>query len=312
MSTNILFITSTRIGDAVLSTGLLNHVLATWPDARITLACGPLVVSLFEGLPGLHRIIALNKQSWNRHWIKLWRQVVGTKWDVVIDLRNSAVSRLIRADKRYIYGPHINSGQHKVLQNADVMKSSYIPSPCLFISPRQAKKAAMLIPDGPPVLAVGPTANWIGKTWPAENFITLLNQVFSEGGKFHNWRVAVFAAPGEEAIAKQVYESLPVGQRLDLIAKGTPGEAAACIARCQYYIGNDSGLMHCAAASGIPTLGLFGPTNDMLYAPYGPQARFVRTPQSFAKLTGAPDFVAKNVKKSLMGDLTVDTVINAL
>ncbi len=38
---NILFITSTRIGDAVLSTGILDHLVGQIPDARITVACGP-------------------------------------------------------------------------------------------------------------------------------------------------------------------------------------------------------------------------------------------------------------------------------
>ena len=36
----ILFITSSRIGDAVLSTGLLDWLVRTHPDCRITVACG--------------------------------------------------------------------------------------------------------------------------------------------------------------------------------------------------------------------------------------------------------------------------------
>ena len=40
-------------------------------------------------------------------------------------------------------------------------------------------------------------------------------------------------------------------------------------------MGNDSGLMHLAAASGTPTLGLFGPTDAAEYAPSGPRAAAV-------------------------------------
>ena len=36
----ILFITSTRVGDAILSTGLLDHLITKHPGARITVACG--------------------------------------------------------------------------------------------------------------------------------------------------------------------------------------------------------------------------------------------------------------------------------
>lgn len=309
MMKNILFITSTRIGDAILSTGLLSYILRTYPEARITVACGPLVASLFEGIPRLERVIPLPKQSWNRHWIKLWRQTVGTKWDVVVDLRNSAVSRLIRADQRFIYGPHINRADHKVVQNAAVMQvREGDAQPRLFLTPRQMEEAAALIPDDRPVLGVGPTANWIGKIWPVENFMELIGQLSAEGEVFAGWRIAVFGAPGEEAIANRLYDSLPPDRRINCIAKGSPGQAAAYLARCGFYIGNDSGLMHSAAAAGIQTVGLFGPTNDTLYAPYGPRTALIRTPETFAELTGQSGFDAKTITESLMKNLTVETV----
>ncbi len=126
---NILFITSSRIGDAVLSSGLLDYMAVTWPQSKITIACGPLAVSLFEGLPNVEEVISLKKQKHNKHWIALWKHVVNKKWDMVVDLRNSAVSRLIFSKKRYIFGNHIDKGVHKVLQNAAVMKLQDAPPP---------------------------------------------------------------------------------------------------------------------------------------------------------------------------------------
>ncbi|MCG8512385.1 MAG: glycosyltransferase family 9 protein, partial [Rhodospirillales bacterium] len=52
----ILFITSNRIGDAVLSTGVLGHLLETYPKARITIACGPAPAPLFRAVPNLDRL----------------------------------------------------------------------------------------------------------------------------------------------------------------------------------------------------------------------------------------------------------------
>jgi heptosyltransferase-3 len=46
-------------------------------------------------------------------------------------------------------------------------------------------------------------------------------------------------------------------------------EAFACLKCCDFYVGNDSGLMHLAAVANIPTLGLFGPSPKELYAPWG-------------------------------------------
>ena len=302
----ILFITSSRIGDAVLSSGLLNYIAQTYPTAKVTIACGPLAVSLFEGYPLLDRIIPLKKEKHNKHWLKLWKEVIGTRWDMVVDLRDSAVSRLIWGSKKFIHGRHIDKSQHKAEQNAQVMKLLAVPAPKLWFTDAQKEKAASLIPDGGPVLGVGPTANWIGKTWPVDRFIEITSYITQ--AHMPGARVAVFGAPGEEADAYKVFESIPEDKRLDCIAKGSPGEAAAAIARCDFYIGNDSGLMHCAAASGVPTLGLFGASYPHIYAPYGPHADYVRTPETFDELTDFEGYDPKTLDRSLMTSLTVDAV----
>jgi len=56
---------------------------------------------------------------------------------------------------------------------------------------------------------------------------------------------------------------------IDLTGRLSLPEASACLSRCALFVGNDSGLMHLAAAAGAPTLGLFGPTSAAEYAPAG-------------------------------------------
>ncbi len=308
----ILFITSTRLGDAVLSTGLLDYIGRTWPQARITVACGPLPASIFEGFPFVDRILALKKEPYNGHWIKLWQNVIGTRWDMVVDLRNSAVSRLIRAKKRYVFGHRINRDNHKVEQAAQVMGLRDVASPRLYFTAAQMEFARHLIPDGGLVLGVGPSANWIGKTWPSENFIQVIDFLTSQKGPMPGSRVAVFAAPGEEAQAESVLNSVPEDRRINGIAKGYPGEVAAALSLCDFYIGNDSGLMHAAAAAGVPTLGLFGPSYPHLYAPWGDHTGYVCTPQTFDELIDFEGYNSKTLDRTLMDGLTVETVIGAL
>lgn len=302
-----LFITASRIGDAVLSTGLLEYMTQHHPDAKVTVVCGPLAVSLFEGAPHVERIIPLKKKKWNGHWINLWNDVSKTRWDMVVDLRNTAVSRLIRSSSRHIYGPHIDKCLHKVEQNAAVMKLDPPPSPHLHFSKKQLKHARVLIPEGGPVLGVGPTANWIGKTWPAERFIEIVEYLTGKGGYMEGARVAVFAAPGEEEAAYQVLETVPKDKQLDLIAKTDPGTAAAALSHCNFYFGNDSGLMHCAAAAGVPTFGVFGPSYPHLYRPWGENATHITTPETFDELI---DFEGYSTETCgcLMETLTVDMV----
>ena len=304
---HILFITSSRIGDAVLSFGILDELCRLYPSAKFTIVCGPLVVSLFEGFDRIEQLIPLKKQKYSQHWFRLWRQLAGTSFDIVVDLRNSAVSRLIRAKKRHIYGAHIDSSRHKVEQNAQVIGVSLPPAPRLWFSAEQKRNAAELIPDGIPVLGVGPTSNWAGKTWAAERFIDLISWITAPDGLMPRARVAVFAAPGEEEAARRVLASIPSNRAIDLIAKTDPGTAGACLARCQFYVGNDSGLMHCAAAAGVATFGLFGPSYPHLYRPWGTQTAFAATPETFDELTAFKGYDPATVG-TLMNSLTLPDV----
>ncbi len=292
----VLFITSTRLGDAVLSTGLLEHLNKRYPSASVTVVCGPLPQSLFEGFPNVIKIIPLKKEKRHGHWVKLWKRVVGTKWDIVIDLRDSAVSRLIRADQRFIFGRGIDKTKHKVEQAAQVMKLADAPVPKLYFTKEQNDFADDLMVGDGPVIGVGPAANWIGKTWPAENFIDVIKWMTSAEGILPEARVAIFAAPGEEAQAEPVLNSIPEDKRIDGIAKGSPGEVAAALARCDFYLGNDSGLMHAAAAAGVPTVGLFGPSYPHLYAPYGAHTAYGRTTETFDQLIDFEGYSAKTLE----------------
>ena len=114
---NILFITSTRIGDAVLSTGVLAHLIASYPNARITLACGPAAMPLFAAAPKVVKRIEMVKRKWGLHWFDLWRECVTERWgwDMVVDLRGSAIAWLLPTGTRHILQP-AKFERHQVVQ----------------------------------------------------------------------------------------------------------------------------------------------------------------------------------------------------
>lgn len=302
----ILFITSTNLGDGILTTGALDHLHKTYPDAEITVACGSLLETIFKPFPGVVRVISLKKEPYAGHWRKLMAQTFGQKWDIVADMRNSLVSRLLRSRKRYIWSQQ-DKTRHKVIQAGEVIGITPPPPPKIYLDDASQNMACGLIPDGAPVLALSPAARWIGKTWPAENFSALALQLTAEGAPLAGARIAVFAAPGEEDKAKPVIDSLPPDRRIDAIAKTTPLEAAAALARCAFYIGNDSGLTHTAAAVGVKTLALFGPGYPELYRPWGGHAAYVCTPETATELTTDP----KSVRQTLMTSLTVTAAYDA-
>src|SRR5258708_36312571 len=97
----ILFVTANRLGDAVLSTGLLDHLIRTYPAARFTVACGPVAEGVFQRMPNLERIVVIAKQPFGRHWLPLWGMAVTQWWGLGVDIPRSMLSWLIPAPRRY-------------------------------------------------------------------------------------------------------------------------------------------------------------------------------------------------------------------
>lgn len=306
--TRILFITSTRIGDAVLSSGLLDHLIGTHEDARVTIACGPLAAPLFAGVPQVERVIVMAKKKGGGHWIDLWRAAVGTRWDMVVDLRGSATSAFLLARMRHVKRRAASEPVHKVQEAADVLGLDPAPAPRLWLTEAARDKARGLLPDDGPVLAIAPAAAAPFKEWPRARFAQLAARLTEPGGALEGARVAVFGGPGDEAAAREAVAGLDPGRVIDLTGQLTIDEAAACLARASVFVGNDSGLMHLAAAAGTPTLGLFGPTDERLYGPWGETARAIRA--------GGPADERERARlrfaeESLMGDLELAPVLDA-
>ena len=296
----ILFISSTRIGDAVLSTGLLAHLLARHPGARITVACGPAAEQVFSRMPGLERLWVLRKRRWSLHWLGLWRHAVTRRWDLVVDLRGSAMGWMVPTRARAVMRGGRRAG-HRLTHLGAVLGLAPPPLPVAWWNTADAARTADI---ATPFLALGPTANWHHKVWPAEHFVALAQALTGPGGALEGHGIVVLGGPGAEeaAMAAPVLCTLP--QARNLVGQLTLPEAAALLSRATLYVGNDSGLMHLAAAAGAPTLGLFGPTNAEEYAPSGPRAGVVEadrhaSPPDASELDRLPRMDALPVERAL-------------
>lgn len=302
---NILFVTATRIGDAVLSTGLLSYLIDRHPDARLTVAAGPLAAPLFAEAPNVERVLVVEKQAASMHWLKLYAAVAGQRWDLVVDLRGSALAWLLRAGERKVAAKE-GADTHRVRHLGALFGLDPPPSPTLWLSPESRAEAARLVPPGPPVLAIGPAANWRGKQWRGESFAELARRLTARGAVFDGARVAVLAAGHERTQAEKLLAAMPADRLIDLVGKTDVLTAAAVVKSAAMFIGNDTGLMHIAAAVGTPTLGLFGPSPAARYAPWGRCTAIVQTDRAPAELMG-PGFDHRTTD-TLMDSLSVERV----
>lgn len=304
----ILFITSTRIGDAILSTGLLNALMERYPDDAVTVACGAPAVPIFKPIPRVERIHVIEKKRASGHWIDLWRACAGRRWRVVVDLRRSLIRWLLWAERRHGQ-PKDHAGGHRIELLARTLGIEP-QAPRIWVGAGSRRAAERLVPDDAPLVAIAPGANWRGKIWPAERFAELMVRLTQVPGPLEGARVVVTGSADERPSAEPLIDALPEERVIDALGLSLP-TTYALFEQCRLFVGNDSGLMHLAAASGRPTVGLFGPTRDDHYAPWGPNGLVVRTPESIPELIDRPDYDHRTTP-SLMGGLSADTVLEAI
>jgi heptosyltransferase III len=228
----ILFVTSNRLGDAVLSTGLLDHLIRTHPDARITVACGRVAEGLFARMPNRERTIVLDKRPYSLHWLPFWASAATTMWDLVVDIRGSALAWMVPTRRRAVMRRRPG---HKIAQLAAVLKLDQPPLPVAWTAAEDRARAAALLPTGRPIIGLGPTANWAPKIWPADRFAALFHAL--QAGPLPGAIPAVFAGPGEaeRALAAPLLAALPdaidLAGRRSACRKSLPAWRAA---RCSW------------------------------------------------------------------------------
>lgn len=311
----LLFIGPTYIGDAAIATGLLDHLLKRYPEGRVTVVSGPAAAPLFQAVPNLDRVVPIRKRGAVGHWLDLWRMFSGTSWDVVVDLRGSALAWFLRARRRHIFRPR-RDVRHRTQALAATLGLAELPPPVMWTSAADEAAAGRLVPPGPAVLALGPTGNWPPKLWPADRFAELVRRLTAQPGILHDARIAVIAAEHERPIVEPLLAALPPGRIIDLVGRLSLTGVCAALKRATLFIGNDSGPLYLAVACGTPAVGLFGPTPGLfgppvgdMPAPWAPKVAAVRTAQSAATVTDTP--IQGPLGWQLMDGLTVDFVEQA-
>lgn len=306
---SILFVGPSRIGDAVLASGLIRSLVDEVPGARLTIVASGLTAPIYAEVPGLRRVIVMEKRPLSSHWFALWNQVRDERWGLVVDLRGSALAGLIRRQRRAVHkpgGPRV----HKVVEAARLLNlEDAPPSPYLYTSPEIEARADALTRGPSPILAIAPAANWVGKTWPAERFGLVARDLLGPRGPLAGGRLMLLGGPEDREIVASLRGAFPKDRLIDLAGREGLLTSYAAVKRARLFIGCDSGLMHIAAAAGAPTLGLFGPSDERLYAPWGPKARTVRGARSFEEIRAQDPRL--NQQLCHMMELRVEAVLTA-
>jgi lipopolysaccharide heptosyltransferase I len=110
------------------------------------------------------------------------------------------------------------------------------------------------------------------KQWPPASFRELAERLAKEA----QTRILLLGGPGEEGLLQIVAQGLD-GRAIPISTTSIP-DLVAILKRAHFVVGNDTGPLHIAAALGVPTIGLYGPTRPEVNGPYGPRAGVIRSP----------------------------------
>jgi len=255
----IVVIRLRSLGDCVLTTPALRILKAARPDARVSVVVEDAFAPVFEGSPDVERIVSPTLS-----------EVARLRPDLVINLhggtRSAQLTAACRAALRAGFAHFRFSGLYNVripraqeilgverkVHTAEHLASAMfylgapigpIPRACLFGAEAQVRR---------PVLH--PIASAPEKTWPAANFRAVAEHLRRDGLQ------PVFICGPRESLAEF--------RDFDCLAGAPLREIKSLMAAAPLFIGNDSGPAHIAAAFGVRSVVLFGPSDHEIWAPW--------------------------------------------
>lgn len=302
----ILYIAEADPEAAVLSSGVLAHLVEALPQAAFTVVGSPAGAPLFADTPRLDRLLVLDREG-RFDWIALWSQVRNTRWGLIVDMRGSALSSRLQRQKRAVRGADA-PGLHAVEQAARVLQLDEVPSPKLFFSDEtQAVADALLKPDDTPILAIGPGVDWMGKRWPAERYAKVAGPLLADDGPLAGGRLLIVGEDADRDAAHTIRFAVTRDRVIEAQGKLTPLQTAAALSRAALYIGADSLWTQLAVAAGAPSVGVFGPSDETVAGPW--RGVSVRGPRSLEEFRALDPRLCQAIQH--MMDLPADRVLNA-
>ena len=302
----ILVVSYSRIGDTILATSLINHLIKKHLDAEFTVVASTVSKDIFTDMPRLKKLIVIDKQKYARHWYKIWNFVKGNKWDLVVDLRSSYLSYFLEANERKIFKG--NQYEHKLEQFSNFLQIEDNIQPTIWADQQKYNNILKSKKISNNFICVAPISNWQGKDWPIDKYYKLF-----EDPLFSDFEIVILGATdkaSDNTKIRNLKESLSVKVN-NLMNEADMIETYFILRNSKLFLGSDSSNMHLSAAAGIPTIGFFGPTNYKVYGPKGRNNYTIRTEKMYEEFINDKNFTLKD-SPSYLKDIKVSLVLNEI
>ena len=286
----ILVVRFRQMGDAILTTVVMNSLKASFPDCTIDFVLNEKICPLFNGHPSIDNIIPFSdsvRSNTFKYIRKVWQTVHRTHYDVIIDMRstlNTMLFALFSPETKYRIGlkksytrPAFNyfvnpcqEDESMIDHNLAMLKPlealakiKYDRQFSLSITQAEEEKyKEYLLKKGisfdKPILLIGVTAKLAHKTWSEESMKEIIRKIINA---YPDSQLIFNYAPGEEEDnARKIYTELGNPQQvfIDIQAK-SQRELVALASVITFYFGNEGGARHIVHACGKPSFVVCSP-----------------------------------------------------
>jgi heptosyltransferase-1 len=286
--TDILFIKTSSLGDVIHHMPALTEASRARPDARFAWLVEEAFAPLVRLHPAVAEVIPVAWRRWRKSLyapgtlIEIARSVSSIHarvYDQIVDsqglLRSAVIARMARGrrygyDRQSIREPLASmfyDVRHRVSRDLHaVTRNRILSGLSLRYAPQGAPdygldRARFAKPDEPYAVLLHATAR-APKQWPEADWIALGRHIAARGLK----PVLPWGTAEERARSERIAQNLP-GARVP--ERAPLDEVAGLIVGAQLVVGVDTGLLHLAAALGVPLVAIFAGSRPGLTGPVG-------------------------------------------
>jgi heptosyltransferase-2 len=335
------------VGDAIMSLPLIEQLVADY--TAVDVLAVPAVAAVYHCSPAVRNVRVVPFAHGQLQWRlrrQVARELRG-QYSAAIVLPNSLKSAVVpwlagipirrgmTGESRYLLlndRRAIGQEAHRSARSRPSMLDQYLaladqPIPQSAIDRFGSHRPVMIMPTQAPsfgdhgldpadldkflhqsLLAICPGAEYgPAKQWPAEHFAQVANEWLHRAS---HHAVIIVGGPNDIALSATIMSIIEKSSRvIDLSGKTKLLDAFWWISRCRVAVSNDSGLMHAAAALGIPVVGIFGSSDPHHTPPHAKNARALSL-----QLACSPCFqrVCPLGTTACLKDLSADSVTRAV
>jgi len=289
----ILVIKFGGIGDVLLSTPVLPNLKKYFPDAEIHFLTHTSCREIFIDNPFIERYYTYNFGEPDSK--RLLKSMRDKAFDLVIDLygnpRTASLCFFSKAkyrvgydfrNRKYAYNiiaEAKNNKEHNVEFNLDAIREIEIPvetRELVFYINKSHKKFAddfvnSNVIGKKEIFGIIISGGWETKKYKTKDYPGLIKKIKE---KFDVNILLIWGVESEKNECEEIKRN--TGDYVYVSPQTNLKYSSALMRKCKLIIGNDSGLLHLSVASGVPVLGIYGPTNPVSQGPYGEKNLYIR------------------------------------